>query len=241
MNLQTGRAGLRAILICLSIVFGTAMARAGTQYTSPDGHWTLMIPDGWKTATPAQLKDLQDKTKNALSGRMNIPSIQFDLMIVPKTLDGSFAIVQSTIAMPPGTAFEDLARGWKIGVEAGLKRGTGAGTDITMRATDIDSKRKRVSVSADMAVINGASLHLDSTSWFGKSESIAIHMYSPKGTVDAHRAMFNDMKDSFQFTPGHEYDFSASASGAALFGRGVAVLVFIGVGGIIWLVRRAVQ
>lgn len=226
-------------VLCL---WGTAGAIAQTPYRSPDGHWSIMIPKGWRVGMPEELAAV-NAGANELASRVDgAPKVRFVLQLIPVKPDGQFALVQVGPGIPPGATFDAWRDVLEHQMGGQLKRlekafPSDVGTASFGRSV-IEEGRHRLLLTMDMHGPNGVDLKALSTTQWGIDETVNVHAYATSDTFDARLAGLGEIVDSFQFTPGREYDFSGKLSSYARGQKlGQAIGMFVVIAVVILVVR----
>lgn len=233
----------KALVSILVAMTFAAAATAQTAHRVAGADWTIQIPKDWKVAPDKRLRDINAQAKSAVQSS-NIPSFDYVLMLIPKSDDGRYVLVQHTQALPPGVSFQEVIetaeKSMRQGLEVVRDAIPGGQFELSPGGVNVDRARQRLLTSMEISVANGQPLRCLSTQQFGVRHSVVVHGYVPEKSFSMAGPGLQAIADSFAFDPGASYTFAAKPRkrGYDLNQTVVAALIGGAVAGTFALIRK---
>jgi len=236
-----------SVVSALCIVVLSPLTLVAETYRNEDYQFQIEVPAGW---SPMTYPELQMATKLAQQAAGPSQSVKYVAGYrMRRDITTPYFLVQIMSGSPTGQTFEQI--------EAELKKTLPDATrsvqaklsdyisDLNVGQAKIDRDRARMVVRMSMGGTGGGSLECISFTNFGSKSVICLHCYaSPKYRV-AMQPQFAALADSFQWSPGFEFNEGGS-TGSGVLDSAASAGILGGVlgglaGAILWTIRKMLK
>ncbi|MDX2147160.1 MAG: hypothetical protein SFZ23_06520 [Planctomycetota bacterium] len=229
------RVEILALAMVATVSSSIEHAHAQTVFDSRN-NWSITLPDGWEVDKGELVTQINDANRGmpAALGDLTVVAV-----IVPKVRDGRFALVHYRPSIRPGATLSDVERSFVVAAQLDVnrvRRTMDIGVDLQAR---FDRARRRGILTGVAQSPESGELGLYSVTSFGRSLTVVINCYAPREGFESAKPTLMAIADSFEFTPGFEYEYSTIGRLPPWAGHAITGVLCLGVAiGVVLLKRK---